>query len=65
MPISTRRGGKKNRKHGRMERKPAYKRYLASDRRNKNKARRIKRYMKKFPNWKPNNLSADVLKYIG
>ena len=46
--------GKKNRKHGRMKRKPAYKRYLAEDRRAKNKARKLARYMKKFPNWKPN-----------
>lgn len=41
------------RKHGRMLRKPAYVRYLAEHRREKNKARKLKRYMEKFPNWKP------------
>ena len=54
MPKKTvRQGGKKNRKHGRMKKKPAYKRYLAEDRRAKNKARKLARYMKKFPNWEP------------
>jgi len=52
--------GKKSRKHGRMKRKPAYKRYLAENRRAKNKARRIVRYMKKFPNWKPINLTPEI-----
>jgi len=55
MPKKTvRQGGKKHRKHGRMKNKPAYKRYLAEDRRAKNKARKLARYMKKFPNWEPN-----------
>ena len=56
--------GKKGRKHGRMKKKPAYKRYLAEDRRTKNKARRIARYMNKFPNWKPNNLSDKLSSYV-
>jgi hypothetical protein len=56
--------GKKGRKIGRMKNKPAYKRYLAEDRRTKNKARRIARYMKKFPNWKPNNLSDKLSNYV-
>ncbi|GJQ44104.1 MAG: hypothetical protein JETCAE03_36020 [Ignavibacteriaceae bacterium] len=55
-----RKEGKKSRKHGRMKKKPAYKRYLAENRRAKNKARRIARYMKKFPNWKPVNLSVEM-----
>ncbi len=49
--------GKRNRKHGRWLRKPSYKRYLAERRWIKNKARRIKRYIrrhgynpKSFPN---------------
>jgi len=45
--------GKKGRKIGRMKNKPAYKRYLAEDRRAKNKARKLAKYMRKFPNWKP------------
>ena len=57
------RGGKR-RKHGRMLKKPAYKRYLAEDRRTKNKARRIARYMKKFPNWRPTNLSDKISAYV-
>lgn len=56
--------GKKGRKIGRMKRKPAYMRYLAENRRAKNKARRIARYMKRFPNWKPNNLSEELLGYL-
>lgn len=42
-----------NKKHGRMKNKPAYKRYLANDGRVKRKARKISRYLYKFPNWKP------------
>ena len=64
-----RKEGKKSRKQGRTLRKPAYKRYLAENRRAKNKARRIARYMKKFPSWKPVNLSVEmqvlVNRYIG
>lgn len=37
----TRRGGRKNRKHGRMSRKPAHKRYNAEERWKVNKARKI------------------------
>ena len=53
MPKKIRQGKGGTRKHGRMKKKPAYKRYLAEDRRAKNKARKLARYMKKFPNWKP------------
>lgn len=64
-----RKEGKKSRKQGRMKRKPAYKRYLAENRRAKNKARRMARYMKKFPNWQPVNISNEmqalVSRYIG
>ena len=56
--------GKKGRKIGRMKRKPAYMRYLNGHRREKNKARRIVRYMKKFPNWKPTNLSDMVAAFV-
>jgi hypothetical protein len=67
--LKHRKDGKKSRKHGRMKRKPAYKRYLAENRRAKNKARKIARYMNKFPNWKPVNLSVEmqvlVNRYIG
>lgn len=41
--------GKKHRKHGRWLRKPSYKRYLAEKRMNKNKARRIRRMLRKNP----------------
>lgn len=56
--------GKKGRKFGRMKRKPAYVRYKAEDRRAKNKARKLAKYMKKFPNWVPNNLSDKVQLYL-
>lgn len=56
--------GKKGRKIGRMKNKPAYKRYLSENRREKNKARRIVRYMKKFPKWKPINLSEKVALFV-
>lgn len=38
---AARRGGKKNRKHGRNKRSPAMQRYNAENRCEKNKARRI------------------------
>ena len=56
--------GKKGRKIGRTKNKPSYKRYLATDKRNRNAARKLKKYMKKFPNWKPNNVPDKVLKYL-
>jgi len=40
-------GGKKNRKHGRMARKPAHKRYNAEHRWVKNKAKRIAKEIKR------------------
>lgn len=46
-------GGKKgDKKWGRTKKKPAYIRYLANDGRAKRKARKIAKYMRKFPNWK-------------
>ena len=56
--------GKKGRKVGRMKKKPAYMRYLSEHRREKNKARHIVRYMKKFPNWEPINLSEMVAAFV-
>lgn len=57
-------GGKKGRKVGRMKKKPSYQRYLLENRRAKNKARKIDKYLKKFPLWKPCNLSSDVEIYL-
>lgn len=66
MPKKTR-GGKKNRKHGRWLRKPSYKRYLAEHRWARNKARKIKRMMRRHPDWKWSwfpNLSDEVKRYL-
>ena len=62
--TGTHKKGKKGRKHGRMKKKPAYKRYLAEDRRAKNKARKLAKYIRKYPNWEPFNISEDVLIYL-
>lgn len=60
MSDLVRRGGKKNRKHGNKKKKPAQKRYTAERRWISNKARRIRKYMRQHPNWRPNNLNKDV-----
>lgn len=44
---TTRKKGKKNRKHGRNKRSPAMQRYNAEDRASKNKARNLARVAKK------------------
>lgn len=59
MPKKQRKGGG-SRKIGRWKKKPANKRYLAERRWAKNKARRIARYMRKHPNWRPAFISDDV-----
>lgn len=56
MSDKTTKKGKKGRKHGRQKRKPSYQKYN----RVKNKARKLYKYMKKFPNWKPTNLSKEI-----
>lgn len=43
-----RRGGKKNRKHGRWSRSPSMKRYVAENRLEKNKRRRAERHRKRM-----------------
>lgn len=53
----TRRGGQKNRKYGRNRRKPAKVRYTNEMRWITNKIKKIKKYMKKHPNWKPTKTS--------
>jgi hypothetical protein len=50
---SLRRGGKKNRKHGRRKGKPSQKRYVAEGRSAKNKERKIRKHKKRHPNWTP------------
>ena len=50
----------KGRKIGRWLRKPSYKRYLAERRWLYNKARKIAKYIRKHPNWKPTNLAPDI-----
>lgn len=57
-------GKKGDRKHGRMKRKPAYVRYLAEHRREKNAARKLAKYMRKFPNFVPDNLDEKVQLYL-
>lgn len=50
MAKKVRQGGRKNRKHGRQaERSPAMARYRAEERWVKNRARRIRRHLKRFP----------------
>lgn len=56
--------GKKNRKFNRSRNKPGHKRYLHEMRWIKNKARKIKKYMRKHPNWKPCNLPDAVARLI-
>lgn len=67
MPArQVRRGGKKNRKHGRWLRKPSYKRYLAEKRWLKNKARRIARMIRRH-GYKPKsfpNLSDEIKRLL-
>jgi len=60
MADKTTKISKSSRKHGRNLKKPSKMRYVSSKRWITNKARRIWKYMKKHPNWKPNNLSDGV-----
>lgn len=53
-----------SKKVGRWLRKPSYKRYIAERRWIKNKARKIRRYMKKHPNWKCSTINPEVKMYI-
>ena len=53
-------GGKKHRKYGRQTKKPAQKRYTHERRWIKNKARKIRAYMRRHPKWKPYNLNPEV-----
>ncbi len=52
--------GKKGQKFGRKGRRPSHHRYNASKRWIKNKARKVAKQIKKFPNYKPYNLSGSV-----
>lgn len=52
--------GKKGRKIGRTTRKSTHQRYNAKHQRFWNKVRDIVKHLRKFPNWKPYNLSPDV-----
>ena len=45
---------------GRSNRKPACLRYKSSERWVRNKVRNIVKHMRKFPNYKPHNLSPDI-----
>ena len=62
--VGTHKSGKKNRKHGRSKKKPSHKRYLVEKRWVKNKARKIRKYMKAHQNWKPYNLSEEVQRIL-
>lgn len=52
--------GKKGRKIGRTKRKPTHQKYNATRKQFWNKVRDVVKHLKKFPNWKPYNLSPDV-----
>lgn len=52
--------GRGSRKHGRNRKKPAKMRYTSAKRWITNKARKVFKYMRKHPNWKPTNLSGEV-----
>ena len=54
------RKGSKQRKFGRKGRRPSHARYNNTERWIVNKARRIVKQLKKFPNYKPFNISDDV-----
>lgn len=56
--------GKKNRKHGRCVKSPSHQRYNFYQRWIENKVRRIVKQMRKFPNYKPYNLSPTVKKEV-
>ena len=47
-----RRGGKKGRKYGRWQRKPHNLAYKSQNKQDKNKARRIMKMMRRFPNYR-------------
>ena len=59
-----RKGGKKNRKYGRKNRRPSYARYKNEQRWIENKAKRIAKQMKKFSNYKPFNVSEEVMSIV-
>lgn len=61
---SARRGGKKNRKFSRTIKSPSHQRYNNERRWVKNKARRVVKQLKKFPNYKPYNLNAEVVAMV-
>lgn len=52
--------GKSTRKIGRCKRKQSKQRYTATNRRDKNKVRKIAKQMIKFANYKPFNLSLEI-----
>ena len=58
--MSSSTGKKGGRKYGRVTRKPCHQVYNAKRQWFWNKVRRVVKQMKKFPNYKPFNLSSDV-----
>lgn len=56
----TRQSGSKGQKVGRKIKKPAQKRYTIERRWIKNKVRKILKYIRSHPNWKPDNASEEV-----
>jgi len=59
-----RKKGKKNRKHKRNLKGPAHMRYTNEKRWIKNKAKKIRKFMKSHPKWRANNISDDVAKVL-
>ncbi|KKL22966.1 hypothetical protein LCGC14_2430120 [marine sediment metagenome] len=61
MATSQQKAGGGQRKYGRHDRSPSGKRYTTNGHRDKNKARRLLSYMKKFPNYKSSNQRDGVI----
>lgn len=62
--MAAHKSGKKGRKYGRNLKGPAHMRYTNERRWVKNKAKKILRYKKSHPNWKPYNISDEVRKLV-
>lgn len=60
MGSSLQQAGGGQRKYGRHQRKPSNKRYNMYDHRDKNKAKRILRLMKRFPLYRAYNVNSGV-----
>lgn len=62
--AGTAKPGKHHRKHGRSKKRLSHKSYLTEKRWLKNKAKKIRKFMKSHPTWKPYNLSEEVQRIL-